>query len=386
MKVGVANQRSASESRVAMTPDQIKRLDRLGVEVLIERGAGEDAGSLDEDYAAAGATVLNDAPSVLGAADLVLTIQPPSIEQLDQMQQGAVVVGPLKLHENPQVARRLIERRITALAFEFTPRISRAQSVDLLSAMSNIAGYKSVILAANHARKMFPMMMTAAGTATPARVFVIGAGVAGLQAIATAKRLGAIVEAFDVRPAVKEQVESLGARFVEFEVESREGAGGYAGEQSAEEQERQRKQMVEVVAGADVVITTALIPGRPAPKLVDDEMVSRMRPGSVIVDLAAETGGNCTRTSPGEIIEENGVTIIGLLNLPASLPVHASQMLARINTTLLSWIVKDGSLTLNFDDEVIAGMTVVHDGAVRHERLAESLGLTAVETSEGATA
>ncbi len=371
--LGIPNETHTGETRVALTPDAVKRLERVGVKVVIESGAGEAAGFDDASYA--GAAIATDADEVWSACDIVAMVGAPGPDRILQMKRGAILIGMLNPLRNDELVSACVQAGVTALSYELVPRTSRAQSVDVLSAMSSLAGYKAVLLGASHLSRQLPMMMTAAGTIRASTVFVIGAGVAGLQAIATAKRLGAVVQAYDLRPAVKEQVESLGARFVEFQIEKKEGAGGYAAAQSESEQEQQRRQMHAVIAGADLVITTAAVPGRPAPKLIDDGMVRAMARGSVIVDLAAETGGNCTLTSPGRIITEHGVTIIGLTGLPATIPFHASQMLSRILTTLLSLLVdKKGNLALNFEDEVVAGMTATHDGEIVSPRVREALG------------
>lgn len=382
--LGIPNESASGEKRVALTPDSLKRLDRVGIKVLLESGAGLAAGFEDRHYT--GATIAADAEEVWSASDIIALVGTPSAGNVDRMKRGAVLIGMLAPLQNAELVNVCAGAGVTAMAYELVPRITRAQAVDVLSAMSNLAGYKAVLLAASHLPRQFPMMMTAAGTINASKVFVIGAGVAGLQAIATAKRLGAIVEAYDLRPAVKEQVESLGARFVEFQIEKKEGTGGYAAAQSESEQEQQRRQMQAVVVDADVVITTAAIPGRPAPKLIDDDMVRGMRSGSVIVDLAAETGGNCTLTSPGNILTEHDVTIIGLTGLPASIQVHASQMLSRILVTLLGMIAdKEGNLALNMEDEVVAGMTVTHEGEVVSARVRDAIGLSAeVVAAQGA--
>jgi NAD(P) transhydrogenase subunit alpha len=374
--LGTPNQSKDGDARVHLTPDAIRRLSALGITTTIEAGAGAPAGFDDEQYRAAGAAIATNARDVW-SADLVAALRAPSLHEIEMMKEGAVLISMLRPLSNHDLVRACTARRITALAYEMVPRITRAQAVDVLSAMSSIAGYKAAILAASHCARMFPMLMTAAGTATPARVFVIGAGVAGLQAIATCRRLGAIVEAFDLRPAVKEEVQSLGARFVQFDVEGGEGSGGYAAAQSESAQQHQREQMKKVISESDVVITTAMVPGKPAPKLIDDDMVKGMRAGSVIVDLAAEAGGNCTLTETGRTISAHGVTIVGETNLAASIPYHASQMLSRILTTLLSWIVKDKAIAINFDDKVIDAMTVVHNGEVRAEGVRGALGLPA---------
>lgn len=378
--LGIPREMDAEETRVALTPDLLRRLSKLGINVVIESGAGHKAGHPDQEYLDGGARIAGSPEELWSQADVVALVNGASPDQIARMKRGAILLGMLRPATDRPLVDACVANGVSAMSYDFVPRITRAQSVDALSAMTNVAGYKAVLLAATHLKKMLPMMMTAAGTVTPSKVFVIGAGVAGLQAIATAKRLGAVVEAYDVRPAVKEQVESLGARFIEFQIESKVGEGGYAGDQSADEQRQQREQMTAVVADADVVITTALIPGRPAPKLVSEDMVKAMAPGSVIVDMAAETGGNCDVTVPGEVATVHDITIVGLTNLAASIPLHASRMLGQIATTLLMWTVKDGVLTLDFEDEVIDGMTVIHDGQIRSERLNEAL------SKQGATA
>ncbi len=377
--LGIPNESNSGETRVALTPDAVKRLERVGVKVVIESGAGEAAGFPDAHYA--GATIASDPGEVWSACDIVAMVGNPTAEQAASMKRGSVLIGMLNPLRDEALINACARAGVTALAYELVPRITRAQAVDVLSAMASLAGYKAVLLAAVHLPRQLPMMMTAAGTIRASTVFVIGAGVAGLQAIATAKRLGAVVQAYDLRPAVKEQVESLGARFVEFQIEKKEGEGGYAAAQSESEQEQQRRQMHAVIAGADAVITTAAVPGRPAPKLIDEDMVRAMAKGSVIVDLAAETGGNCTLTSPGNIVVEHGVTIIGLTGLGATIPYHASQMLSRILTTLLGMIAdKKGNLALKFEDEVVAAMAATHDGEIVSPRVREALGLSEAET------
>lgn len=376
LTLGIPSQHGEDEMRVQLTPDAPRRLSALGVSAVLEAGAGTAAGFPDSAYQEGGATIASDT-STIWSCDIVATITAPPAAQIAMMKQGAVLVSMLRPLVNHELVRVCAERSITAISYDLVPRITRAQAVDVLSAMSSIAGYKAAILAAAHAARLFPMLMTAAGTATPARVFIIGAGVAGLQAIATCKRLGAIVEAFDLRPAVKEEVQSLGAKFIQFDVEGGEGAGGYAAAQTEQAQQRQREQMKKVISESDVVITTAMVPGRPAPKLINEDMVRAMRAGSVIVDLAAEAGGNCTLTNPGAVDTKHGVTIIGETNLPATVPYHASQMLSRILTTLLSWIIKDKGLAINFEDKVIDAMTVVHDGEVRTESVRAAMGMPA---------
>lgn len=372
-RAGIPKAIDSAETRVPLVPEQVRRaVERLKVSVAIEPGAGEHSRIPDQAYLDAGAEVA-DARDLWANCDLILTIAQPTVEQIRAMKRGAALLGYIRPYEHHELVRACLDAGVSLMALDQVPRTTRAQAVDVLSAMSNLAGYKAVILAAEHLPRMLPMMMTAAGTIPPTRVFIVGAGVAGLQAIATAKRLGAIVEAYDVRPAVKEQVESLGAKFVEFQLEAKVGQGGYAAEQSAEEQERQRQQMQAVVAAADAVITTALIPGRPAPKLIDERMVHAMKPGSVIVDLAAEAGGNCELTQPGTVAKVGGVTIVGLPNLAATMPFNASSLWSRIVYTLLDWTVKDGQMTLDFDDEIIAGMTVVHGGEIRADKLKAAL-------------
>jgi NAD(P) transhydrogenase subunit alpha len=317
----------------------------------------------------AGAKV-TDAATALGS-DAVLKVQPPTPDEVGRLRAGAVLISFLQPATNADVVSALAKQKVSAFSLDLVPRISRAQSMDALSSQAGIAGYKSVLLAANHLPKFFPLLMTAAGTVAPARVLVMGAGVAGLQAIATSRRLGAVVEAYDVRPAVKDEVHSLGATFLELPLEAQEGTGGYAREQSEDFLRRQRELIGDRVAASDVVITTAAIPGRKAPILVTADMVRRMRPGSVIVDLAAETGGNCELTKPGEIIQVGGVTIDGTRNLPSTMPVHASQLYSKNVSTLLLLLVKDGALKLDFNDEIVKGACVTYDGAIVNPRAKE---------------
>jgi NAD(P) transhydrogenase subunit alpha len=341
---------------VALTPDAVGRLVKAGFVVVVERGAGESASFTDDAYREAGATI-GDA----WAADLVAKVQKPSPAEVQRMREGGALVGSLQAATNPELLRLLAGRRVTAFSLELLPRITRAQSMDVLSSQATVAGYKAVLLAAQAASRFFPMLVTAAGTLSPARVLVLGAGVAGLQAIATARRLGAVVSAFDVRPVVKEQVESLGATFVE----QAEGAGGYAKELTTDTQRRLLEFLAGHVKNADVVITTALIPGKPAPRLVTADAVAGMKPGSVIVDLAAEAGGNCELTQPGTEIVHHGVTILGPVNLPAAMPLHASQMYAKNVATFLQHVVRDGALPVDLADEITAATCVTHAGAVR---------------------
>jgi H+-translocating NAD(P) transhydrogenase subunit alpha len=383
MIVGVPKESFPDERRVALVPGVLSQLDRAGIEVLVEAGAGEAAGFADEEYTAKGATIVDDRAEVFAKAEVIAQVRAPGANpdegraDLEHLRAGQAVIGlcdPLLAHES---TRALAEKRVSLFSLELVPRITRAQSMDVLSSMATIAGYKAVLLAADALPRMFPMMMTAAGTVAPAKVFVIGAGVAGLQAIATARKLGAVVEAYDVRPAVKEQVQSVGGKFVELELETTaaEGAGGYARELDEDFYRKQREMMTRVVAANDVVITTAAIPGKKAPVLVTGDMVRGMSLGSVIVDLAAERGGNCELTRPGETVTEHGVTILGPLNLPATVPYHASQMFAKNVATFLLHLVHDGELTVDRSDEITAGTLVTVDGEVVHPQVREAMGL-----------
>ncbi len=372
-----------------MTPDVLRRTAADGVAFALQAGAGAGARHSDDAYREAGAEIVSGAAELLAGADVVLKVAPPralggaegggsaeeGAHEADLLREGAVLLSFLRPHRAGPLLERLAERRVTALAVELIPRITRAQSMDALSSMSTLAGYKAALLGAVSLGKLYPLLMTAAGTLSPARVLVIGAGVAGLQAIATARRLGAVVEGYDIRAAVKEQVESLGASFVEWSEEEkaefaaareeRETAGGYARELAEEEQARERELVRRHVTRADVVITTALVPGRDAPLILTEEMVRQMRPGSVIVDLAAEAGGNCALTEPGETVERHGVTIRAPLDLPATLPVHASQMLARNLAALLGLVVRDGAVAVDLEDEIVGACCVTHGGEVR---------------------
>ncbi len=343
---------------------------KAGFEVVVEASAGLQASHADDSYREAGATVA-DAGSVFESAEVLLKVREPIAlstggHEADRIREGATLIGLLNPSRNADLFARLAERRVSAFAMELIPRISRAQKMDALSSMSTIAGYKAALIAAGSLGKIFPLLMTAAGTIAPARVFVLGAGVAGLQVIATSRRLGAVVEAFDVRPAVREEVQSLGATFVQLDLTDAKlvGEGGYAKALSEEQEHRERDLIRKHVKTSDVVVTTALVPGRKAPVLVTAEMVREMRPGSVIVDLAAETGGNCELTKPGETTVAHGVVIHGPVNLPAQVPVHASQMYSRNLHALLSLMVKDGALRLDFEDEIIRGTCVTHEGRV----------------------
>ncbi|HEX6350212.1 MAG TPA: Re/Si-specific NAD(P)(+) transhydrogenase subunit alpha [Candidatus Dormibacteraeota bacterium] len=367
MKVLVLRETAPGERRVAATPETVAKMVAAGLEVTVEAGAGEAASYPDSAYREAGASVSQDHAKAMAAADVVLRVQPPADGDVKAMRKGAISIGFLQPAANAAAVMALAKHGVTALSLEMVPRISRAQSMDALSSQASLAGYKAVLMAAVRLGKYFPMLMSAAGTIAPARVLVLGAGVAGLQAIATARRLGAVVEAYDVRPAVREEVKSLGATFLELELEAQEGAGGYAREQSEDFLAKQRELLTERVAAADVVITTAAVPGRKAPVLVTAEMVKGMRPGSVIVDLAADGGGNVELTKPGEVVEVDGVTIDGTRNVPSTIPVHASQLYARNVANLLMLMVKDGNLNLDLEDEVLKGAVVTHGGEVVNE-------------------
>ncbi len=381
MIVGVPKETFPGERRVALVPAQLANLTRAGLEVVVQAGAGIEAGYTDEAYAERGARIVSGREEVFASADVVLQVRTLGANpeagraDLELVRQGQVLIGFCEPLGAPELVAELAARGVTLFAMELMPRITRAQSMDALSSMATVAGYKAVLLAANTLPRMFPMLMTAAGTISAARVFVVGAGVAGLQAIATARRLGAVVEAYDVRPAVREQVESLGGKFVELELETGEAedAGGYAKELGEEFYRKQREMMTRVVAESDVVITTASIPGKRAPILVTTTMVEGMRPGSVIVDLAAERGGNCELTRPGETVEHAGVTVIGPVNLPATVPYHASQMYAKNIATFLLHLVKDGKLEPDREDEITAGTLVAIGGEVVHPRVREAL-------------
>ena len=378
MKVAVPKETRPGERRVALVPQGVKTLAKAGLEVVVETGAGADSGVDDADYREAGAEIAPGRREAHAGARIVLRVNPPSIadpDELDGLAEGAILLSFLSPLTNPELVRQLAERRITALSMELVPRITRAQSMDALSSQATVSGYKAVLMASDHLPRLLPMFTTAAGTIRPGKALVLGAGVAGLQAIATARRLGAVVEAFDVRPAVKEQVQSLGATFLEAEEEvTAEGEGGYAKELSEEQHEKELRLIAGAIGDADIVVSTAQIPGRRAPLLITEEMVRSMKAGSVIVDLAAETGGNCALTRAGETTAAHGVTIIGPLNLPAEIPVHASQMYSKNIVTLLGELVDgDGNLTLDFENDVVGPATVTHDGAVRNERVRAAL-------------
>src|SRR5580692_8440138 len=374
MKLAILKERRAGEARVAATPETVKKLKGLGLEIAVEHGAGAGARISDADYEAAGAAIAPDAAAALTGADIVLKVRVPEANEIAGMKKGAVVAALLAPYTEKETIQRLAAQGVTAFAMEFIPRISRAQAMDVLSSQANLAGYKAVIDAAAQFGRAFPMMMTAAGTIAPARVLVMGVGVAGLQAIATAKRLGAIVSATDVRPATKEQVESLGATFVAVmydEFKNAQTAAGYAKEMSPEYQAKQAALIAETIKKQDIVITTALIPGRKAPVLVSEELVKTMKPGSVIVDLAAEQGGNCPLTKPDQVVEVYGVTLMGYTNLPARLASDTSNLYARNLFNFISLIVdkKTGALALNWDDEIVKGAGLTRDGEIVHPAL-----------------
>ena len=377
MKISIPRERRAHERRVAATPETVKKFVALGIDVAVETGAGEASRITDAAYEAAGAKIIGDLAQLLADADIVLKVQRPILageggpDELALMKRGALLIAILSPYADPNAIQQYATAGVTAMALEFVPRITRAQSMDVLSSQSNLAGYRAVFEAVNVYDRAMPMMMTAAGTIAPARVMVLGAGVAGLQAIATAKRLGAIVSATDVRAASKEQVESLGGKFVMVESEevaNAETAGGYAKEMSDDYKRRQAELVAETLKKQDIAICTALIPGRKAPTLNNDEMVHSMRPGSVIVDLAAEQGGNCTLTKPGEVIEINGVTIIGLFNIPSRLSADASALYAKNLLNFLTPLVnaEEKALNINWQDEIVAAATLTRDGQVVH--------------------
>jgi len=372
MRIGFAKELVPEEHRVALVPESAARLIAAGAEVVAEKGSGDAAYFPEAGYREAGVTILTTHRQVLTTSDLILKVRPPlargqGTDEVGMLRKGSVLVGMLQPHTQPALMEQLARRGVTSFSLERLPRISRAQDMDVLSSMSSVSGYHAVLMAASRLPRFFPLLMTAAGTVTPAKVLVLGAGVAGLQAIATARRLGGVVRAFDVRPQVKEQVESLGAQFVDVgePVAAAEGQGGYAAEVSAATQRREQEALAREVAEADVVITTALVPGRRAPVLVTKAAVAKMRPGSVIVDLAAEAGGNCELTEPGKEIQKGDVWILGPLDLPSRMAYHASQLYSRNVSRFALSLIKDGQLHLDFDDEVVAATCVTYDGQVR---------------------
>ncbi len=374
MKLAVVRERRDAEKRVAASPDTVKKLIGLGFELTVEKGAGQGASILDSEFVEAGAKIADTIDDTIADAEVIFSVQGLEAGQLASVKNGAIQLSALNPFAERERLDAYAKAGLTAFAMEFVPRITRAQSMDILSSQSNLAGYKAVLDAASHYGRGMPMMMTAAGTVAPAKVMVMGAGVAGLQAIATAKRLGAIVSATDVRPVAKEQVESLGGKFVMVEDEetaAAETSGGYAREMSDEYKVKQAALISETLAKQDIAITTALIPGRPAPMLITEEMVKSMKPGSVIVDLAVEAGGNCELSKPGEIVEINGVTIVGYRNVPSRLAADASVLFAKNLLNFITPHVKDGVLTVDYEDEIISESLVTKDGAVVHSRLLE---------------
>lgn len=366
MKISVPTETAPREQRVALAPDSVARIiKQQKLEIAVQKGAGLRAGFRDDAYTAAGATIVDDAGAALGA-DVVAKVQPPSPDEIARMKDGATLISLMRPGQSADIVQALAGKKITSLALELVPRITRAQSMDVLSSQSTVSGYKGVLIGASALPKFLPMLTTAAGNISPAKVFVIGAGVAGLQAIATARRLGGVVSGFDVRPAAREQVLSLGATFVQSDVvsDSAQTSGGYAREQTEEEKEKTLQAMRNHIKDMDLVVTTAAIPGRPAPKLITSEMVQSMRAGSVIVDLAAETGGNCVLSKPGETVTMHDVTIIAPLNVPSTVPFHASQMFGRNILELLKHLVKDGALNLDAADEITGAMMMTHQGDI----------------------
>jgi proton-translocating NAD(P)+ transhydrogenase subunit alpha len=375
MKVAVVKETHPGELRVALVPLGVKALLKAGLEVTVESGAGADSGVSDDDYRDVGASIASSSGEALSGAGIVLHINPPTVEQVSAMSAGTIFVSFLNPLGAPALSKSLADAGITAISMEMVPRITRAQSMDALSSQATVAGYKAVLMAAEQLPRFLPMFTTAAGTIRPGKALVLGAGVAGLQAIATARRLGAIVEAFDVRPAVKEQVESLGATFLEAEEDvTAEGEGGYAAELSEDQHRKELELIAGAITTADIVITTAQIPGRQAPLLITEEMVASMRHGSVIIDLASESGGNCAVTRSGETVISHGVKVLGPLNIPATIPVHASQMYSKNIVTLVSeFIGEEGAVALDFDNDVIGPATVTHGGEIKNERVRAAL-------------
>ncbi len=377
MRIAVPMELQPGEARVALVPESVKKLVAGGVEVGVERGAGIRAGYPDKDYEAVGASIM-DRATLLSGTDILACVNRPEPGDFSKLKSGAIIVGFLKPLDEPAALEPIVSRGLSAFAMELVPRITRAQSMDALSSMATVAGYKAVIMAASRLPRMFPLLMTAAGTVPPAKVLVLGAGVAGLQAIATARRLGAVVEAYDVRAAAGQDVKSLGAKFLEVDLGSIEtqDAGGYAKELSPEALQKGREMVAKHAATSDVVITTAQVPGRKAPVMLTEDAVTNMRPGSIIVDLAASTGGNCALTRPGEDVNRNGVTIMGPLNVPATVPGHASQLYSRNMTTFFTLIIEKGTLKIDMNDEILKGACVTYQGGNVHPKVAAALGNT----------
>jgi H+-translocating NAD(P) transhydrogenase subunit alpha len=371
MQIIVLKESATDEIRVALVPESVKKLVATGNKVSVESGAGLLAGASDADYEQSGAEISSNREELLQKADVLPTINRPDDEVLSKLRKGAIVVALLRPLDEPENLQAFIENDLTAISLEMIPRTTRAQAMDVLSSMATIAGYKAVLLATEKLPRMFPMLTTAAGTIPPAKVLIVGAGVAGLQAIATARRLGAVVEGFDIRAAAGEAVRSLGAKFLELENINAEGEGGYAKEIGEEEMEKARQLLTKAAANADCIITTAQVPGRRAPILITTEAVEGMKRGSVIIDLAGANGGNCELAKPNEIVNHNGVYIYAPTNLAATIPVHASQLFSRNITTFCNLLAKDGALNLDFDDDIIHGSCVVHQGEIRNERVRE---------------
>ncbi len=363
--VAVLRESAEGERRVALTPEVAKKLKARGARIVIEKSAAQSAYFADSAFA--DAEVVADGPAALAKADVLLRVQPPTVEEISHLKPGAIVIAHLQPHLGADRVKALRDRKITSFAMELLPRTTRAQAMDVLSSQASVAGYKAVLIAAEAAPKFFPMLTTAAGTIRPCKVLIVGAGVAGLQAIATARRLGAQVEGFDVRPEVKEQIESLGAKFLDLGV-SAAGSGGYARELTAEEREQQQRALAEHLKGIDVVVTTAAVPGRKAPRIITRAMVDGMKPGAVIVDIAAETGGNCEYSEAGKsVATANGVTVIGTVNLPSTTPIHASEMYAKNLYNFIELSLRDGAFTLDWNDELIAKTCLTHAGEIKHE-------------------
>ncbi len=375
MNVAILKETLPGENRVAAIPATVKEMVKSSMKVLVESGAGENSHISNDEYKNAGAEIVSDRANLLANTDLILKVAPAELDEIDMMKDGTVYVSFFQTTIQIEHVKKLVNKNISAFSMHLIPRTTLAQSMDALSSQSNIAGYKAVLLGAAHLSVFMPLLMTAAGTIPPAKVLILGAGVAGLQAIATAKRLGAQVEAFDVRPVVKEQVESLGAKFVEVESDEEDGVGegGYAKETSEDYKQRQQQLIKEHIAKSDMVITTALIPGRPAPVLIPDEMVQGMKHGSVIMDLAAENGGNCELTTPGEVTISHGVIIDGSLNLPATMPTHASQLYAKNIITFVKHLCPEGEIKMDLEDEIISGALFAHRGKITHEPTKEAL-------------
>src|SRR5438874_1496675 len=372
MKIAVLNETSPGEARVALMPDSVQKLVSAKASLFVESGAGLGAARTDDDFKNAGAEIVTDRNSLLASADVLVTVARPSAEDFQKLRKGAVVLGFLHPLDEPAKLTPALEHGLTTFSMELVPRITRAQAMDALSSMATVAGYKAVLLGADRIPRMFPLLMTAAGTVPPARVLILGAGVAGLQAIATARRLGAVVEAYDVRGAARDQVKSLGARFVDTGV-SAEGSGGYARELTAEERAKQQEVLDARIAAADAVISTAAVPGRPAPRIISRAVVERMRAGSVVIDIAAEQGGNCELTRAGEVIEHRGVRVVGPVNLPAELAYNASEMYARNLYNFLKPALVKGELAIDWSDEVFAQSCLTSGGQIKHEPTAKAL-------------